>query len=321
LFGVISRWAPETRSADGSHIVMLAAPESSDHLPDRLDGIDVASGLLRLGGNRSLYRRLLGKFADNQRDVVRQIESATKVGDITAAIRLAHTLKGVAANIGAQALADAAAGFETEIKRSDQTLAGVRRSLAVLAPLLETVLSSIDALNVSRGEAAATVDADALRPALATLRTLLEEDDADASHALEQVMALLPADRRDEGEAIRKAVAAYDFEAAKRYLSVLTDAFESSANEVPDKKSALSPTLRDSLLKLDAILADDDTEATEFLDRLGADMIAAGEAEVLAAIRRAIGNYNFPEARKLVAGVLVSALPGTMPLATDEESL
>jgi hypothetical protein len=167
----------------------------------------------------------------------------------------------------------------------------------------------------------ATVDAEALRPALATLRTLLEENDADASYALEQVMALLPADRRDEGEAIGKAVAAYDFEAAKRYLDVLTDAFESGANEVPNKKSVLSPTLRDSLLRLDAILADDDTEATEFLERLEADMIAAGEAEVLAAIRRAIGNYNFPEARELVAGMLVSALPGTMPLATDEESL
>ena len=59
------------------------------------------TGLSRVGGNRKLYLKLLRQFIEQQGPAVEQITEALARGDIALAERLAHTLKGVAGNIGA----------------------------------------------------------------------------------------------------------------------------------------------------------------------------------------------------------------------------
>lgn len=60
-------------------------------------------------GNEKLYRRLLDKFYQSQFDFLEQFKQARQSDDDPeAATRAAHTLKGVAGNIGAGALQQAA---------------------------------------------------------------------------------------------------------------------------------------------------------------------------------------------------------------------
>jgi CheY-like chemotaxis protein len=100
LFATLLRWVrPPSINPDGS-----------------LAGIDVVTGLRRVGGNRGLYDRLLGTFAQRWRDAGARIAEALAVGRIDEARRLAHTLKGTAATLGIDGISAQAATLETALR-------------------------------------------------------------------------------------------------------------------------------------------------------------------------------------------------------------
>jgi PAS domain S-box-containing protein len=88
-------------------------------LPDNLPGIDLQTGLGRVGGNRELYRNLLFKFQRDYRDSTQQVKEALELKDQELSTRLAHTVKGVAGNLGAKSLQSAAADLEAACKNND----------------------------------------------------------------------------------------------------------------------------------------------------------------------------------------------------------
>jgi len=59
--------------------------------------IDQDDALSRVGGNLGLYKRLLEKFVDGNQS--EELERALQSGDKTEALRQAHSLKGVSANL------------------------------------------------------------------------------------------------------------------------------------------------------------------------------------------------------------------------------
>ncbi|MBL8445315.1 MAG: response regulator [Zoogloeaceae bacterium] len=87
-----------------------------------IDGLDVRSGLSRAMGRSTLYLSLLRKFPGNQGDTVARIRDALNAHDWSTAERLAHTLKGVAGTIGANALQALADDINERLKmRQDRT--------------------------------------------------------------------------------------------------------------------------------------------------------------------------------------------------------
>ena len=66
--------------------------------------IDIAAALARVGGNRAVLDRVLKKFARNHGGAADQIRAALESGDRAAARRIAHSIKGVSGNIGANPL-------------------------------------------------------------------------------------------------------------------------------------------------------------------------------------------------------------------------
>jgi PAS domain S-box-containing protein len=111
---------------------------ASDDLPD-IGGLDTKDGLARVAGNRKLYLKLLRQFVEQQGPAVGQIAAALAQGDVTLAERLAHTLKGVAGNIGAKAI-QATSGALEKLIRAKAPAAEVdtakQRVAAALDPLL-----------------------------------------------------------------------------------------------------------------------------------------------------------------------------------------
>jgi len=59
--------------------------------------IDQDDALSRIGGNMSLYKRLLGRFVEGNH--YEELEKALQSGDMEEATRQAHSLKGVSANL------------------------------------------------------------------------------------------------------------------------------------------------------------------------------------------------------------------------------
>ncbi len=90
-------------------------PQNDEALPD-VPGLDTFDGLSRVGKNRKLYLKLLRQFVEQQGPAGEQIASALVSDDNSGAERLAHTLKGVAANLGARTVQTAAGALEKAIR-------------------------------------------------------------------------------------------------------------------------------------------------------------------------------------------------------------
>ena len=82
-----------------------------------LRGLDVRAGLANVAQNRELYLELLCRFADRYSATSQELRDLLDDEDREGALRLAHTVKGVAANLGALDLAAAARQLEQGIQR------------------------------------------------------------------------------------------------------------------------------------------------------------------------------------------------------------
>ncbi|MBF0528856.1 MAG: response regulator, partial [Deltaproteobacteria bacterium] len=117
--------------------------ESDEPQLPEIEFLDAKTGLKRVGGNIKLYLKLLKKFYTEYPNSAKEIQQALTVGDLELAQRQAHTVKGVAGNIGLQDLQTVAGEVEQAIKnhhisgtpelldRLDQTLAQVMDAFRV----------------------------------------------------------------------------------------------------------------------------------------------------------------------------------------------
>ena len=115
LWQVLVKWIAPRRSASRlavtGDIAVAPAPTFDPGVAD----IDVPAALRRLMGNEALYIRSLRHFCDRQADTAESVRRALDADDAETARRLAHSLKGVAGSIGANALASRAAALEAAI--------------------------------------------------------------------------------------------------------------------------------------------------------------------------------------------------------------
>jgi len=76
--------------------------------------IDVKDALNRVGGNMDLYKRLLKRFVEGTQ--LGELNTVLQAGNAEEASRLAHTIKGVAANLSLIKLRDVTMDLELVIK-------------------------------------------------------------------------------------------------------------------------------------------------------------------------------------------------------------
>jgi two-component system sensor histidine kinase/response regulator len=230
LLHTLARWIPPRAEAAAEPAVMPAAvlestpaeADPADWAALQIPGLNVAAGLRRTLGKTALYHKLLRQFAAGQQAVPAQIRAALAAADAALAQRLAHTLKGVAGNIGAEALQEAAGALEHGL-RATPTLAGVdallqavEQPLAVLLQALAPLLQPEPPLVAAAPEGPA--DAAATAALCAELRALLASDDAAALEVLAQQRASLQQVLGARFEVLAQAVAAFDFGAALAVL-------------------------------------------------------------------------------------------------------
>jgi len=115
LYAALAHWGQRTLEADTPP---AAAPPGipPGTTPPPPPGLDREGGLRRTAGNEELYHRLLSSLANTQADAADQVAAALNGQDAPTARRIAHTVKGVAANLGATALAEAASRLENTLQ-------------------------------------------------------------------------------------------------------------------------------------------------------------------------------------------------------------
>ena len=128
LYRTLLHWLPRDGAIGRVSLERPAALHLSGRTPDLdaclagLHGVDVAYGLQVMHGDAPRYAALLLKFAEVSAVQAHELKSALGAGDTQKAQRLAHSLKGSAASVGAQALAAAASALESALA-ADQPVA------------------------------------------------------------------------------------------------------------------------------------------------------------------------------------------------------
>ncbi len=145
-------------AADDGGAATAAAPAKDEGPPLDLPGIDVQAALANSGLDRRTFKTILLGFYNDNSSTRREIEQAAADGRTGDLLRLAHSLKGSAGNIGAVGLQTAAARVEEECrKRLDSSVRspdfdGMVRELL---DSLEQVLGSLRSLATEEAGGAA----------------------------------------------------------------------------------------------------------------------------------------------------------------------
>ena len=118
LFQTLRRYFKPDRKHSTSVSLSQNSPKPVDsfHIP----GFDTNGSLKRIGGNLKLYCSLLAQFADRQSQTPESIRLALTRSDFLAAERIAHTVRGISANLGAVHLSKVSATLESSFRMHDR---------------------------------------------------------------------------------------------------------------------------------------------------------------------------------------------------------
>jgi len=233
MFAIMARWiVPAHPAVSPGALNKLRLEKASGLNPDAaLTTLDTTDGIGRCMGNLDLYRRLLKGFDKTQQDFGTQFSQTLRAQDLESALRLAHTLKGLAGNIGALALQHAAGELEVACQNAEEG--------AALDAALQLTLR---ALNAVRVDIRALIEPTAAAPAESAnpeqllkdpaiqgqwvkLSRLIDDNDAQAQELIQDLVDGWPhlmqaAPVRELSQALSR----YDFDAAGVALKSLLDA-------------------------------------------------------------------------------------------------
>lgn len=197
-----------------------------------LPGIDVTSGLERLGGSHKLYRSLLQGFHRDYHTAVERLRvllAGRRQDAVTAAVGLSHAIKGVAGNLGAREVHEAARELERGIKqenreqwpdlldRLEQALAVVLASIALMTREERAPEAEAWEMRPDR-----PINRETVAPLLEELFSLLEMNDVQAEACLESLADLLKGTvMQQELTLLAEQISAFDFDAAMITLSAM----------------------------------------------------------------------------------------------------
>jgi PAS domain S-box-containing protein len=228
LVTALRRWIP-------SRVLPVDGPSRDSaptggriQMPDHLPGLDVKAGLGRLMGNCPLYLRVLSEFTRDFKNASLNLHRNMEEGDLKSAERLAHTVKGVAGNLGATGLQKTAQDLEAAIQRGDGW--GWSQPLQDFSLALNEVLQSAQTLfaDVTTGPPQMPLvrhsSSEDPVPVLRELHRHLHVDDILALAAATQLVALL----QDPGHLqvareMKEHLEGYEFQLARTSFEALCD--------------------------------------------------------------------------------------------------
>lgn len=183
LFATLMRWV-KPREVPTTESEGRLAKVADDVILPEIDGVDMASGLKRVAGNKRLYRDLLVQFATKQRDADSQILAAME-NDRKLAQRIVHTVKGVAGNIGLGQVFAIAEKLERAIREVNADVPALVEEFAqVLRRQIQAIEAAMhDGMPGGAAKTSRRFDAKAMSSAFAQLKMLLESNDGDAAEA------------------------------------------------------------------------------------------------------------------------------------------
>ena len=241
LFATLAKWIkPDTRNVPTCVLTEKNPIDAENTAPIvDLPGINVKSGLQRLGSNRNLFRKLWTNFRQDYAGATQEIKSLlAQTSDLESANRLVHSIKGVAGNLGATELFKMARELETAIKQNNA--ASWSERLVGFEKALQQVLESVDSLELADQqlaedcEPAAALNLEEVTLLLIELTNLLKTNDAKSEQAVIVLKTLLKGMAvHNEAQQLETCIDQFDFINAQTYVTTIAQALHISLETTP----------------------------------------------------------------------------------------
>ena len=237
LYATLLEWLPKTRGeeprpAGGATQVGDGGPIRGPNEIASLQrlcavpGLNVVRGLAVVRGKTARYLDLLRLFVESHADDITRLGICLSAADYPTALRLAHSLKGAAATLGMERLAEAAQRLEGRLRapvpvRSnafDPDMAAISLEFAALAEVLPPIPSPV-------GEVT-PLDAQMQKSLLDELEARLEQGDFSALALLQDHSGPLRVVLGSSCEDLMRQIKRFDFKAAEETLRGLRNAGE-----------------------------------------------------------------------------------------------
>ena len=224
LFITLGCWIrPKSPATQPGTDTDSAKAAKNDEAP-YIAGLETDKALRRVGGSVKLLRKLLHRFCENETDVIQRIKTAIENNDTNTATREAHTIKGLAGNIGAIKMAECAGAVEDMLRRGESDgLALVLDAMEQeLATLLERIVAVMGPPQPAENAPPVRVKVNmaVLAHELRQLAALLADDDSKAGKIVDGIADSLAAAGQDaSAKQLKKLIAQYDFEGAMDKLN------------------------------------------------------------------------------------------------------
>ncbi len=187
----------------------------------RAAGVDVDAALARFNHKLGLYTRMLRGLVVELQDLPHKLLAQAHAGDLSGTERTLHTLKGLAATLGARAVAEQALAAERQLEASRPAAPSPAQvhdwleGLAAARPGLQALLATLHAdAAQAPGAPDITVPQQALQRALSELLQLLQNSDMQATERLPLLLRQAGHQLGDRKLVLEEAVMSLDFERA-----------------------------------------------------------------------------------------------------------
>jgi two-component system sensor histidine kinase/response regulator len=223
LWKALLKWIKPHPASVAKSVELTRAVLPAEGLPV-IEGLDTVNGLRRVMGKQSLYLSMLRTFASGEKLTTQMIVKSLDERDWITAERLAHTLKGLAGNIGAGNLQLLAEKLEIAIKQK-RPRAEINLCLHVLNSPLSYLIDQLEIqLPAEQPKRVVAVDLARLREVCDKLALLLADDDSQASDLMNENSDLLNAAFPAHYRQLSASMSAFDFETT---LALLNESIKS----------------------------------------------------------------------------------------------
>lgn len=234
LFGALLKWvSPGTRKPPVGLVDKKTVQDGVTNpimIPE-LPGIDVKAGLARVGGNKKLYLKLLRGYINGNQDFAGQVQGALDINDTDTAERLAHTLRGVAGNLGDTGVQELAMALELAIAHEEKNIASLVQDIQDSLEGVFDNLQEIEKVEPYGGNGVTlepvAADAAIMAPKLAKLREFVISSDMEAEDCFLEMEKLLLAVHPIATAMLAEALENLDFKEAIKALKKIESATES----------------------------------------------------------------------------------------------
>ncbi len=232
LFTTLAHWLCRPETGDCQGVIAPATP-NAETMPIYSAQLNQRQGLHNSLNKPAFYEKILRKFIDSESDFISRFQAAImQPDDAQHTQRLAHTLKGLAASIGAEELQSQASALEKACEQSANA-DELTHHLSLIEPTLTALLNDLNQsltpaeTSVAQQEATDSPNGQTenlspqLSQAISELMALVDEQDSEALERLESLLAdeQLGSSHKQTLLAAQQKLFQYDFEAAQTLLS------------------------------------------------------------------------------------------------------